>query len=83
MVEEARKNALNKNKTGWEVSQEETKIDSPIDTMFSLRADFSQETAGLGEEDLVPLAQGLSVSEVPDPFRSSFVVVEVMDDELL
>lgn len=83
MVEEARKNALNKNKTGWEISQEETKIDSSIDMMLSLRTDFSQERAGWGEKHLLPPAQGLPVSDLPDSFRSSFAVVGVIDDELL
>ena len=43
MVEEARKNALNKNKTGREISREEIKIASSTKMMLYLCADLHQE----------------------------------------
>ena len=43
MVEEAKKNALNKNKTGQEITQEEIKIASSTKMMLYLCADLHQE----------------------------------------
>ena len=86
MVEEARKNALNKNKTGWEISWEEFKIDSSTKMMLNLCADLRQERISwrlIVRSVFSHYPRAFSILEMPILFKLSFMVVDFIENEPL
>lgn len=86
MVEEARKNALNKNKAGWEISGEEIVIESSTKIRLYLCADLQQERISwrLIVRSVFPQClRAFSILEMPIPFKLSFMVVDFIENEPL
>lgn len=86
MVEEAKKNALNKNKTGQEITQEEIKIASSTKMMLYLCADLHQERISwrLIERSIFShCPRVFSTLEMPILFKLSFMVVDFIENEPL
>lgn len=86
MVEEARKNALNKNKAGWEISWEEIKIESSTKIRLYLCADLQQERISwrlIVRSVFSHCLRAFSISEMPILFKLSFMVVDFIENEPL